>query len=135
MDDSPKLPVAVAQQFVDVANTLCISRISLLEIAIKAQFAKDNFPLDFEQWLERFQQFDFEMLEITDAHLVTLSQLPTVKDHRDPFDRLLIAQALTDDLTLISRDGNKPLRHQPIADASDVENGQVRVVAQVLAQA
>ena len=44
-------------------------------------------------------------MSIEDYHLVTYSSLPTVKDHRDPFDRLLIAQALTDDLTLISRDG------------------------------
>lgn len=105
MDNSPKLPVSVAQQLVDISNILCISRISLLEITIKSQLAKDDFPLVFRYWLDRFQQFDFEMLEITDAHLVTLSQLPAVKDHRDPFDRLLIAQALSDDLTLISRDG------------------------------
>ena len=105
MDDSPRLPVAVAQKLVNVSNTLCISRISLLEIAIKSQLARDDFSLDFEQWVQRFQQFDFEMLEITDAHLVTLSQLPAVKDHRDPFDRLLIAQALHENLTLVSRDG------------------------------
>lgn len=104
MDDNPKLPVSLAQQFVDVSNTLCISRISLVEIAIKSQLVKDDFQLDFEQWVQRFQQFDFEMLEISDAHLVTLSQLPSVKDHRDPFDRLLIAQALAENLTLISRD-------------------------------
>jgi len=77
----------------------------LLEMAIKSQLAKADFPLVFEQWLARFQQFDFELLEITDAHLVQLSRLPTVKDHRDPFDRLLIAQAITENLTLVSRDG------------------------------
>ncbi len=74
-------------------------------MAIKSQLAKDDFPLVFRYWLERFQQFDFELLEITDTHLVALSQLPTVRNHRDPFDRLLIAQALTEDLTLISHDG------------------------------
>lgn len=105
MDDSPELPASLMQQFVDVANTLCISRMSLLEIAIKAQLAKVDFPLVFEHWLQRFRQFDFELLEISDAHLLTLSQLPAVKDHRDPFDRLLIAQALTENLTLVSRDG------------------------------
>lgn len=102
---SQKLPPSLVRQFLDVTNILCVSRISLLEMAIKSQLAKEDFPLVFSYWLERFQQFDFELLEITDVHLVTLSQLPTVKDHRDPFDRLLIAQALTDDLTLISRDG------------------------------
>lgn len=45
------------------------------------------------------------MLAIEDRHLVAYATLPQHKDHRDPFDRLLIAQALSDDLTLISRDG------------------------------
>lgn len=102
--NSSRLPTALAQQFGDVRNTLLISRISLLEIAIKSQLAKADFPLVFESWLERLRFFDFAFLDITDAHLITLSQLPSVKDHRDPFDRLLIAQALTDDLTLVSRD-------------------------------
>lgn len=103
--NDPKLPATLVVQFSDSQNTLCVSRISLLEIAIKSQLAKADFPLVFERWLGRFQQFDFELLEISDAHLIRLSQLPVVKDHRDPFDRLLIAQALTDDLTLVSRDG------------------------------
>ncbi len=102
---SQKLPPSLLRHFLDVSNTLCVSRISLLEMAIKSQLAKDDFPLVFSSWLERVQQFDFELLEIMDAHLVALSQLPSVKDHRDPFDRLLIAQALSENLTLISRDG------------------------------
>ncbi len=104
-NDSQKLPATLVRQFLDITTTLCISRISLLEMAIKSQLAKDDFPLVFEHWLTRFRQFDFEMLEITDAHLVALSRLPIVKDHRDPFDRLLIAQALSENLTLVSRDG------------------------------
>lgn len=102
---SNKLPSTLVQQFADVANTLCVSRISLLEMAIKSQLAKADFPLVFSQWLDRFQKFDFEMLEITDTHLIALSQLPQVKDHRDPFDRLLIAQAVSENLTLVSCDG------------------------------
>ena len=101
---SQKLPSLLLRQFLDVSNTLCVSRASLMEIAIKSSLVKESFPLVFSQWLERFQQFDFEVLEIADAHLITLSQLPQVKDHRDPFDRLLIAQALSEDLALVSRD-------------------------------
>jgi len=44
-------------------------------------------------------------MPIEDQHLVAYAALPQVKDHRDPFDRLLIAQALSENLTLISRDG------------------------------
>ena len=102
--NDPKLPSSLVAQVMDSENTLSISRVSLLEIAIKSQLAKADFPLVFEHWLLRFRQFDFELLEINDAHLILLSQLPSVKDHRDPFDRLLIAQALTENLTLVSRD-------------------------------
>ena len=45
------------------------------------------------------------MLEITDAHLLAYAVLPRMQDHRDPFNRLLIAQALRENLTLVSRDG------------------------------
>ena len=103
--NSPQLPPTVAWLLADTANELFISRVSLLEAAIKSFLAKPDFPLVFAQWLGRVRQFDFEVLEITDAHLLTLSQLPVVKDHRDPFDRLLIAQALAENLTLLSRDG------------------------------
>ena len=95
----------MAHLVADPENELLLSRASLLEVAIKSQLAKPDFPLVFEQWLQRVRRFDFDVLEITDAHLLQLSQLPTVKDHRDPFDRLLIAQALTKNLTLVSRDG------------------------------
>ncbi len=55
--------------------------------------------------MQTLRTYDFHFLEISDAHLLQLSQLPQMPDHRDPFDRLLIAQALSEDLTLISRDG------------------------------
>ena len=45
------------------------------------------------------------MLEITNNHLVSLADLPLLPNHRDPFDRLLIAQALHENLILVSRDG------------------------------
>ena len=45
------------------------------------------------------------VLEITNNHLVSLADLPLLPNHRNPFDRLLIAQALHENLTLVSRDG------------------------------
>ncbi|MGI4874919.1 MAG: type II toxin-antitoxin system VapC family toxin [Janthinobacterium lividum] len=103
--NDPRLPASLAARFLNSDTALYVSRISLLEMAIKSPLNKPDYPIIFDQWLHRFQQFDFELLEITDAHLLRLSQLPPVKNHRDPFDRLLIAQALTEDLTLVSRDG------------------------------
>lgn len=60
---------------------------------------------DLATWFAQVRSVGFEVLAITDAHLARYAALPQVPSHRDPFDRLLIAQALTEDLTLVSRDG------------------------------
>jgi PIN domain nuclease of toxin-antitoxin system len=85
-------------------STCFISRASLWEVTIKHSLGKLAMPDGLAKWLADVWG-QFPLLEITDAHLLQLSQLPAVKDHRDPFDRLLIAQALAEDLMLISRDG------------------------------
>lgn len=82
-----------------------LSRVSLLEVAIKYSIGKLELRGAFQQWMQKVTQVGFTKLEITDQHLASLASLPLLPNHRDPFDRLLIAQALSEDLTLISRDG------------------------------
>ncbi len=82
-----------------------LSRVSLLEIAIKYSIGKLELKGTFQRWLQRVALMGFDNLEISNQHLNTLARLPMQPNHRDPFDRLLIAQALSEDLTLISRDG------------------------------
>ena len=93
-----------------------LSRVSLLEIAIKYSIGKLELKGTYQSWLQRVRQIGFIDLKISDQHLSMLATLPMQPNHRDPFDRLLIAQALADDLTLISRDGKfaayPGLRHQ-----------------------
>ncbi|TDN35944.1 type II toxin-antitoxin system VapC family toxin [Hymenobacter sp. UV11] len=101
----PRLPSAISQRIADPTVRVVVSRASLWEITIKESLGKLILSQPYAQWMQTLRTYDFYFLEITDAHLLTLSGLPAVKDHRDPFDRLLIAQALTDDLTLMSRDG------------------------------
>ena len=100
----PVVPPSLMALIQQAGNSCFISRASLWEVTIKHSMGKLALPDGLVKWLADVRQ-QFPLLEITDAHLVTLSQIPPVKDHRDPFDRLLIAQALTEDLTLISRDG------------------------------
>lgn len=101
----PRLPTAIGQLIADPTNSILISRASLWEITIKESIGKLILSQPYAQWMQTLRTYDFYCLEITDAHLLKLSQLLSVKDHRDPFDRLLIAQALTENLTLVSRDG------------------------------
>ncbi len=59
---------------------------------------------DLATWIAKIRASSFKVISIEDHHLVAYAALPQVKDHRDPFDRLLIAQALSENLTFISRD-------------------------------
>ena len=79
-----------------------ISIVSLWEIAIKMNLGKLDLGAPFDTLFPAQLEFNgFLQLSVNIEHLYVLEQLP--KHHRDPFDRLLIAQAQVDELTLVSR--------------------------------
>ena len=87
----------------DSGNHKWVSMVSLWEIAIKHSIGKLSLDKPFEQLIpEQLQASGFEILGISIGHLTTLTQLPL--HHRDPFDRLLAAQCLAENLTLLSSD-------------------------------
>ncbi len=82
------------------ANQVLVSVASAWEIAIKHALGRLTFPLDrFEEVLQRM---GFDLLPIGLAHAIAAGRLP--RHHDDPFDRLLIAQAQTKGMTLVSTD-------------------------------
>ncbi|RZK22307.1 MAG: type II toxin-antitoxin system VapC family toxin [Hymenobacter sp.] len=99
------LPASLLVALRELGATTYISRVSLLEITIKYSLGKLQLPDPLRSWLRKTTEVGFRMLEITDEHLVYMASLPLLPNHRDPFDRLLIAQALSEGLTLVSRDG------------------------------
>jgi PIN domain nuclease of toxin-antitoxin system len=76
-----------------------LSPVSLWEITIKQVAGKLAGPADLA---ERVRDMGFRELPVTHAHAIAAGRLPP--HHRDPFDRMLVAQAATDGLTLVSRD-------------------------------
>ena len=97
--------------FNDHTNKLYLSRISLMEIAIKNRDGKLTLLKDFGALFGSLGNMGVKILDIDDRHLVTLNQLiyPQKRnkdpyDHKDPFDHLIISQAITDGLCLISSD-------------------------------
>lgn len=105
-DSSPRLS-AGAVQLIDTPGAIrFISRVSLFEIVIKHSIGKLPLPQGFAALVRRAEKLDLQILEITDAHLSTYLGLPLLPDHRDPFDRLLVAQAQAEKLELVSRDPN-----------------------------
>ncbi|HWH01488.1 MAG TPA: type II toxin-antitoxin system VapC family toxin [Pilimelia sp.] len=76
-----------------------LSPVSLWEITIKQAAGKLAGPPDLA---ERVRDMGFRELAVTHAHAIAAGRLPL--HHRDPFDRMLVAQAATEGLTLVSRD-------------------------------
>ena len=86
----------------DPGNDVLVSMVSLWEIAVKTRIGK--LQADIKEITDAVQQEGFTLLDIGVTHLLTLAGLPM--HHRDPFDHLLIAQAITEDATFISEDRN-----------------------------
>lgn len=88
---------------VDPANELLLSPASYWEIAIKVSIGKYQVPGSFKDFMDRQIVVNrLSILPITVAHAAAVACLPF--HHRDPFDRLLIAQALTENVPLVSSD-------------------------------
>jgi len=81
------------------ANTIYVSAITVAELTIKASLGK--LPLPFSP-VEMIERSGFEMLDFSGNDALVLQDMPF--HHRDPFDRMLIAQALAHDFHLMSRD-------------------------------
>lgn len=79
-----------------------VSVVSFWEIAIKVSLGKLELTLPFSEIINKVNDNGFEIMGVTFDHTLQLSQLPF--HHRDPFDRTLIAQTLSEDLVIISKE-------------------------------
>ena len=89
----------------DTENTILFSQVSLFEISIKQKIGK--LPALYASIDEIYQQGlrdGFTFINIQNRHIYSYDKIPLVKDHRDPFDRLLLATALEESTTFISAD-------------------------------
>jgi PIN domain nuclease of toxin-antitoxin system len=100
--DSPRLSERARSLVADPANTVWVSVASLWEIAIKQSLGRGDMPITAEQGKAWFEQSGYRLLPIEAPHVLTMAQLPA--HHNAPFDRLLVAQALTEPLRLITHD-------------------------------
>lgn len=86
-------------------NTIWISQISLFEIAIKQKIGKlPEFMLPTDALINQLYQDGFQLLFLKNVHLTAYNSIPLLADHRDPFDRLILASAFAENLTVISAD-------------------------------
>lgn len=99
LDDAPTLSDDARRRITAADNDVLVSAASVAEIAIKSSVGKLDVPDDL---LEQIQLNDFSLLPLHATHAHAVAGLPL--HHRDPFDRLLLAQAMTEDVPLMTAD-------------------------------
>ena len=100
---SSLLPPALRSLIISAPEEVHVSAATIFEISTKHRLRRsDSPPFNGEDAIGYFQQMGFQMLPVTPQHAATVERLDL--HHRDPFDRLLIAQAIAEPLYLVSRD-------------------------------
>lgn len=102
VEGSPRLPTAARRLIADPASDVAFSVASIWEIAIKHGRGREEFIMDPRETRTQLLDRGFEEIAITGGHAVIVAELPPI--HKDPFDRLLLAQAMTEGLTLLTTD-------------------------------
>jgi len=101
--DDPRLSAAAARTIEDTAVTKLLSVISLWEITIKRQVGKLQLGMELDAFFEEHvTSRELELVDLELSHLLAYDALPLI--HRDPFDRLLLAQAKVMDVPIVTID-------------------------------
>lgn len=100
--DVARIPSGVRILMENPDNDLHFSAVSLWEIAIKNGLHRPDFELDARVLRRGLIDNGYHELAMTSAHAVAIDSLPPI--HKDPFDRLLIAQAIVEGITLLTDD-------------------------------
>lgn len=99
LGDRERVSVQAVRALEDEENQIALSAASVWEIAIKRSLGKLTIA---DGWAAALRRLDFDPLPVTAIHAEAVEQLPW--HHRDPFDRLLVAQAIAERLALVSAD-------------------------------
>ena len=103
--DDPQLSATAKQAILDPANDILVSPASFWEIAIKVSIGKYTLAGTHEQFVDEcLHRYRFTVLPVEPAHTSRVAVLPYFRHHKDPFDRMLVAQVLTEGIPLISAD-------------------------------
>ena len=101
LEDSPKLPAEAKYLLGEYDQELYFSPVSIWEVSNKAG-TKRAFRFSAEMFRQRLLECGFKELPITSNHAAVVERLPRI--HGDPFDRMLVAQALVEGCTLVTHD-------------------------------
>ena len=107
LDDSPMLSSKARELILNPDNSIYYSTVSVWEVMLKHNRRPDDIPFDEKDFSEGCRLAGFSPLSLVDKHVLavnSLTQPDNVKEHNDPFDRLLIAQAKVESLSFLTHD-------------------------------
>ncbi|HEX6094733.1 MAG TPA: type II toxin-antitoxin system VapC family toxin [Thermoanaerobaculia bacterium] len=107
-----RLSARAKRQLNDPDNELVFSAASLWEITIKSRLGRDDFRVEPRVLRRALLDNGYVELPITSEHAVNVDALPAI--HKDPFDRLLLAQALVEGITLLTADAQLARYRGPV---------------------
>lgn len=111
LQDDDRLPAAVADLIDDPTVNVNVSVASLWELMVKTLAGRLRLQDDPAQlFVDPLDEAGFRVVTLQRAHVLALSELPAI--HADPFDRMLVAQALVEDFDLVT--GDEQLRRYPV---------------------
>ena len=99
LGDRTRVSTAAVQALEDTSSEVALSAASVWEIAIKRSLGKVTLP---DGWTEALRRLRFQPMPVTAIHAAAVEHLPW--HHRDPFDRLLVAQAAVERCALVTAD-------------------------------
>jgi len=86
-------------------NEVCVSTVSFWEISLKTKINKFSFEnININNLPQYAKNMGFTIIDMQENETITFHELPLKKNHKDPFDRMLIWQAITKNMTMISKD-------------------------------
>ena len=103
-ENDDRLSKSALDAIYNLENMIYVSMASLWEIAVKISIGKLKFDGGIDGFIEAIHKNEFCLLEISPEHIKMIMDLPLI--HRDPFDRMLIAQAAVEDMAIMTLDAN-----------------------------
>lgn len=115
ISNHPALSQKARELISDPDNTIYFSSVSVWEVLLKHDSPKNNLTLTPAQFIKYCEEAGYYQLHMTAKHVLVASELDisqVAKEHRDPFDRLLLSQAKADNYSFLTHDARLPLYNE-----------------------
>jgi PIN domain nuclease of toxin-antitoxin system len=103
--ETNKLSKNIKSIIANKENEICVSTVSFWEMSLKTRIGKFSFEnIDIKDFPKYAKNMDFTIIDLQENEAITFHELSLKKNHKDPFDRMLIWQAIAKNMILLSKD-------------------------------